>query len=138
MSVVSTAGPHWNLYMAQKQVSFFQGRSLAEGILKDNRVRSRPAKVRSQVLEAEAGVALQIPPRPSQEKLIEAANRLRALYATPFATNNLVSPWMSRGEEVPVDAFESWRSAYETTDYLIQQKSSASKTCASATRRTSA
>ncbi|MBI2929867.1 MAG: TolC family protein [Verrucomicrobia bacterium] len=129
MSVVSTAeASYWNLYMAQKQVSFFQESvTLAEGILKDNRVRFQTGKGSDlEVLEAEAGVALRKSRLAQvQEKLIEAANRLRALYADArFATNNLVlAVDEPEAKEVPVDAFESWRSAYETNpDYLIQQK----------------
>lgn len=129
MTVVSGAeAAYWNLYLLQKQVGFFEESvALAERILNDNRVRLDAGRGSElEVLESQSGLALR-KSRLAQvrEKQVEGANRVRALYSDArFSTNVLVvAVDEPPAREVPVDAFESWRAAFEQNpDFLIQQK----------------
>jgi outer membrane protein TolC len=129
MTVVSSAeAGYWNLYLLQKQVSFFEESvALAQRILNDNRVRLDAGRGSElEVLESQSGLALrQSRLAQVREKLVEGANRVRALYSDArFSTNVLVQAVEEPpAQERSVDAFESWRMAFELNpDYLIQQK----------------
>lgn len=129
MTVVSTAeAAYWNLYLLQQQTNFLhESVALAESILRDNQVRLQAGRGSElEVLEAESGLALRRSRlAEARERLVEAANRVRALYSDArFATNVLVHA-VEEPEVLapPQQPFESWRLALEQNpDVLLQRK----------------
>jgi outer membrane protein TolC len=127
-SVAAAEAAYWNLFMAQEQVRFFRDSvTLAESIVRDNRVRAETGKGSDlEVLEAEAGLALRKTKlAEAEQKHQEAATRVMTLYSETAILANPTVEAVDRpkiGETVP-DFLRSAEAAFDLNpDYHVQKK----------------